>query len=796
MPDDIQNHPLVSVVVASYNSDRWILETLDSIARQTYQHLELIITDDASTDDTVQSAQSWLDEHAGRFVHTRLIRSEDNTGVTCNCNRGFRACQGEYIKLIGADDMLLPGAIHDLLQGMMRQQGDIAFCYEYVFYPEEKSFLGTEREKELEVRPRAIGIYACSQESMYKRLLSVNQFPAPTSMIRRAVYEELGGFDERYAHMEDYPFWLKAIRGNAKIVFVKTYGVYYRKFNESCSWREDAPTLHQKNFQECLDRFTREVRDPEMKRLKMKPGPAPSPAAQPEHPANINEWERKVLSFNGRLSCMGIPRILRCWLLLLAPRTAVYKIKTRVFTVVRARFGQLHTKLRAKKDQLLRKVRDRLYAAKPGALTTVGLQILKCYDYRHAVAMIDDPNSKKGWLSLYWNAMKLERAYARRRTGEKKRILFAVHLLFAFSAIESIYLAVRERPDLEAVLLLIPGRQPGMDHRWFYAEGLKEYMEKKGYPYHLGYENGKWRNVLEWDPDGVFYQTPYYAQRHPVYNPKYARAYPKLMYTPYGPWVMDKSVTEYINAGIDRPYFNQLWRFFADKLTCEMVESAAPEYLPVTVQSGSPKVDFHRAMPERADYCWNLPVDEQHKRIIWMPRWGVEGGRTSFLDFYAYFLDFIGTHPQIDFVMRPHPFLFKDLKRSGTFTITRINQIKASFESFPNACIDYGADYREGLLSCDFIISDFSSIIYEYLPTNKPLIYTRKDNTLVEPRIMNACYVVTALDELRAAISMLLRDEDPLRQKRLAIVEDLSYFPHGFTDNGHCIADYIATNLK
>ncbi len=78
---DMNLLPLISVPVVTYNSSKTVLETLDSIYNQTYENLELIVSDDCSTDNTVDICQEWINAHKERFVRTELLVDEKNTGV-------------------------------------------------------------------------------------------------------------------------------------------------------------------------------------------------------------------------------------------------------------------------------------------------------------------------------------------------------------------------------------------------------------------------------------------------------------------------------------------------------------------------------------------------------------------------------------------------------------------------------------------------------------------------------------------------------------------------------------------
>jgi glycosyltransferase involved in cell wall biosynthesis len=77
---------LVSIVVITYNSSKYILETLESIKQQTYKNLELIITDDCSKDNTVVLCQDWLDVNKHGFIRTKLITTPPNKLPTININ--------------------------------------------------------------------------------------------------------------------------------------------------------------------------------------------------------------------------------------------------------------------------------------------------------------------------------------------------------------------------------------------------------------------------------------------------------------------------------------------------------------------------------------------------------------------------------------------------------------------------------------------------------------------------------------------------------------------------------------
>ena len=105
--------PKVSVMVITYNFADIVHETIDSVLSQDYQNLELIISDDASTDGT----QTILKEYANRYPEKiKLILNPKNIGITANCNVAFFACTGDLIAIMGGDDIFFPQKISSQAQ--------------------------------------------------------------------------------------------------------------------------------------------------------------------------------------------------------------------------------------------------------------------------------------------------------------------------------------------------------------------------------------------------------------------------------------------------------------------------------------------------------------------------------------------------------------------------------------------------------------------------------------------------------------------------------------------------------
>ena len=109
------NTPLVSVLMPAYNAGPYVRQAAESILSQTYPHLELLVADDASTDNT----RALLDALAGD-PRVRLFHNETNRGYLQTTNELFRHCKGGLITFMDADDWSAPARIEKLVQAFER----------------------------------------------------------------------------------------------------------------------------------------------------------------------------------------------------------------------------------------------------------------------------------------------------------------------------------------------------------------------------------------------------------------------------------------------------------------------------------------------------------------------------------------------------------------------------------------------------------------------------------------------------------------------------------------------------
>lgn len=222
MEKSLENSPLVSVIVLTYNSASTVLETLDSIKQQTLRNIELIITDDCSKDKTLEICFNWLKLNKARFVNATILKVDKNTGVAANCNRGLQASTGQWIKFIAGDDILLPDCLYENLLFSTERNSKITFSRLNFFKDGailQKDVCGVELKRFSKKSLQG------KRKSYIRNSVFLN---VPTLFFSKDVLINLNGFDERFRLLEDVPFILKALNNSYNICFLDKTTVNYR----------------------------------------------------------------------------------------------------------------------------------------------------------------------------------------------------------------------------------------------------------------------------------------------------------------------------------------------------------------------------------------------------------------------------------------------------------------------------------------------------------------------------------------------------------------------------------------
>lgn len=122
---------LISVIVPAYNAEAFIERCLNSLLRQTYENLEIICINDASTDNTAQTVKKINDPRI------RLINNEQNLGISLTRNRGMEIARGKYIGFIDSDDFVDPDFYEKLHRAAVANDAEVVTAATSVEWPDK-----------------------------------------------------------------------------------------------------------------------------------------------------------------------------------------------------------------------------------------------------------------------------------------------------------------------------------------------------------------------------------------------------------------------------------------------------------------------------------------------------------------------------------------------------------------------------------------------------------------------------------------------------------------------------------
>ena len=232
-----ESMPCVAVVLSSFNYATRIQTALDSVLRQTATPLELIVVDDASTDDSAAVVQSWMDQQRKEqeqtpqpmFSRLLLLRHQVNSGLATARNTAFAAARADWCFVLDADNRLLPEAVKACLEVVERLHACprlavvhplIAMEIEAGRADEQRSLLG-------------------GPSWQRGRFLEGNIVDA-MALVRRSAWRAVGGYSHLEGGWEDYDFWCKFVAGGWQGVQCPQVLALYRSHTDAMTFRDTA----------------------------------------------------------------------------------------------------------------------------------------------------------------------------------------------------------------------------------------------------------------------------------------------------------------------------------------------------------------------------------------------------------------------------------------------------------------------------------------------------------------------------------------------------------------------------
>jgi glycosyltransferase involved in cell wall biosynthesis len=185
----MEKSPIVSVVIPTYNRVSRLKRAIDSVCNQSFKHIEIILIDDGSTDETEIMVRE-------NFPNISYIKTE-NRGVSAARNLGIKKSRGEYVAFLDSDDEWFPKKIE-------AQVVRIRSCGRRWIHTEERWVRNGIRVNQKKIHRKSGG-------DIFNRSLSLCLISPSTVMLERSLLEEFGGFDESFVVCEDFDLWLRIL---------------------------------------------------------------------------------------------------------------------------------------------------------------------------------------------------------------------------------------------------------------------------------------------------------------------------------------------------------------------------------------------------------------------------------------------------------------------------------------------------------------------------------------------------------------------------------------------------------
>lgn len=235
--------PKVSVIIGSYNAEKYIEETIRSVLNQTYKDYELIVIDDGSSDNTVKIIEQLLSP-------PHKLVAQKNAGEAAARNHGLKIANGEYIAFLDHDDLFHPKKLEKTVDFLDNnsEYGMVYGNYSYIIEPGSNSIWSN------------WGFIRGAYKSgdIFIDQFIQNKIHIITTLIRRECFNKVGFFDKTMNYASDSDMWIR-ISADYKIGYIDEVFAYYRLHNTNVSLDRETCLKHRiasmkKNYSMFYDR--------------------------------------------------------------------------------------------------------------------------------------------------------------------------------------------------------------------------------------------------------------------------------------------------------------------------------------------------------------------------------------------------------------------------------------------------------------------------------------------------------------------------------------------------------------
>lgn len=718
--------PKISIIMPVYNTEKYLQKCLDSIINQTLDDIEVLCINDGSKDNSLNI----LNEYAAKDSRIRVF-SQKNSGPSAARNFALEKVNGEYIVFVDSDDWIDKTMCEKIYKKAIETDADMVMFSNYEVY--------SDRTVE---NQNIIKLNSCiPKESFYfddeiDKFFDNYKASTAGKLYRTSFLKDNDiKFNASLRNGEDSLFLCSVCLCNPKISIEPEFFYYYNRVVESSLCIRDDILVGVHEALKCIKA--------KYSKSKLK---------------NKEEFFHHFIRMKTRM-------YLYFWnsQFTVTNKKKYYKYIKYVYNLYKKYphnddniFKYLEDSIKNYQKKFFTLLFEPIYRFEKRSTRLVwylfGRQVLNISRLRFY--------RKKYELFYFLNLIKL-RIISKFR---KIRVGFYVIEVQKWSA-EFLIEYLKKDKHFEPFILQSYFNHPvGEYNPEEYYNEVKEFYKKTGLPIYDTFDPKEYsfKELKEFKPDIIFYQQPWSIPYIQGINKNFMNSL--TCYIPYCFYSMD-SYMNYI------PYFhNLLWKYFVETPTHKKEYKklySANNCVPV----GSTKLDYYHHIDEtKAQECWKTT---DKKRIIYAPHHSFDYGDqecATFVQNGKFILELAKSHPEIEWVFRPHAALRIKLLKLSIMTLDEINEYFSEWEKVGR--ISTERDYYGMFLTSDLLITDCISFLSEYAPTLKPVFHLRNPRQTEEfnetvKKIIETYYQIYTNEELEATFKrVILNDDDYLKEKR------------------------------
>lgn len=307
-----------------------------------------------------------------------------------------------------------------------------------------------------------------------------------------------------------------------------------------------------------------------------------------------------------------------------------------------------------------------------------------------------------------------------------------------------------------------------------------EYFISQGYDViNALQEDGSWYDLKQLSLRYVFYTRPYNYYLPEEYTTGNVSKYAHTCLIMYGMSITTSECKTTLNIDFTK----DLKYYFAES---ECIKEKLISEYPISTRLGIRKVlncgstGLEQVILDKDKQTDEWDFYDGKFRAIWTPRWTTDPqslGGSSFFLYYKDIVEYAKKHSDVSLLLRPHPLMFDNFIKTKEMTQEEVESYKELIQETLNTKLNESKEYDAILWNSDVLISDLSGIMPEYFITGKPIIFCSKNIDIplfsnIE-KMMEGCYIAYSKEEMFGFLEQLRTGNDPLKEKRQTLIEEL-----------------------